>query len=249
MGEQTKKPSEKKKKRVKNTQKKRRKTNAGASVSMKTVGRQRPVKKSRRKTIEKSDRQKKKMKANRKRKHRQSVLRDVGITFFVTLLVLLFSLRFAFSIYQQEGYSMTQTISDGDTLFVNRLGGIRRNSLILFRDPQKKDLSVRRVIGLPGETIRYEADELYVNEEMKTEYYLTDAKNQARKEGLQVTEDFSLREIPNVTETVIPEGKYLVLGDNREFSTDSRHYGLVDEQAVIGVVTMRLLPLHKLQQF
>ncbi|MHC5216528.1 signal peptidase I [Enterococcus sp. LJL128] len=185
----------------------------------------------------------------KRRAKRKNLRKELTITGAVFLILLFIGSLTVFSVYKQEGYSMTQTLRDKDQLFVNRLGVPRRYSLVLFREPQKKELSIRRIIGLPGETVSYKEDELYINTELKSEFFLADARQLANEKGYFLTDDFSTTELPELSEGIIPEKSYFVMGDNRQFSTDSRHYGVIQAKDIVGVVTMRLLPLHKLRQF
>lgn len=195
--------------------------------------------------------QKRSRKQRKKKRHHFSVklLRDLWFSTIFSLLLLYVISLFTFSLPKVSGYSMTPLLEDNDRIFVSKLGKSERFSLVYFRVPGRKgEFAVRRIIGLPGEEIRYVQDELLINGESKTEYFLAEALQQARKGSYLLTEDFSLKDIKGVEQGRIPQKKYLVLGDNRSFSTDSRYYGLIDEKDIIGVVSMKLLPLHEMMR-
>ena len=106
---------------------------------------------------------------------------------------------------------------------------MKRFDVIAFEYADTKYL-IKRVIGLPGDKVEYKNNTLYVNDELVEEEFL---------DGHQ-TENFSLVSMGYET---IPEGKYLVLGDNRENSLDSRSFGLIDEEDILGKVSIKIWPI------
>lgn len=99
---------------------------------------------------------------------------------------------------------------------------------------------IKRVIGLPGETLEYKDDQLYINGEPIDEPYL-DAYKAEITEGT-LTEDFTLNDIDASLHDVIPEGYVFVMGDNRRYSKDSRHIGIVDQKEIIGNTSLIFWP-------
>lgn len=145
-----------------------------------------------------------------------------------------------------DGDSMEETLSDGDYLLMNRYSEIERFDVIIFPDPleeeldedQEEKLFVKRVIGLPGDEISYEGDQLFLNgEEIEEEYldYSTDYSFAS----------FSLETLLGYEE--VPDGHYFVLGDNRNpgKSQDSRVFSFVDGESIIGKVSLRYWPFDK----
>ncbi|ALS03360.1 S26 family signal peptidase [Enterococcus silesiacus] len=142
---------------------------------------------------------------------------------------------------------MSDTLDDKDVVVINKLKDIKRFDLVYMKVPNAKDKSIRRIIACSGESVYYKNGQLFINEEEKEERFIADYKSQFEKDGMMFTEDFTLKTLTG--KSTIPKGKYLVLGDNRPYATDSRYYQLVDEKEIIGTVEMRILPLHKLQKF
>ncbi|MFJ7752361.1 signal peptidase I [Peribacillus muralis] len=149
---------------------------------------------------------------------------------------------FFFSSYDVEGKSMQPTLEDGNKLVVNKITyqihDIHRFDIIVFHANSKEDY-VKRVIGIAGDRIRYKNDWLYVNGKKVEEPYL-----EKWKEGFpdqDFTGDFTLKELTGGT--TVPEGKLFVMGDNRLESADSRHFGFIPVQNVVGKVDVRYWPL------
>ena len=155
--------------------------------------------------------------------------------------------------------SMNPTLFEGDRLIVvNGNQSIDRFDIVVFRidtnaqvaisSTEHNALWVKRVIGLPGEMIEYQQGLLYVNGEVMLESFLLDAQGDfyqgtyRDRSGIlrsynTETNDFSLLDVLDLTDlngSVIPEGYYLLLGDNRYYSQDSRMIGLVHESYIIG---------------
>ena len=131
-----------------------------------------------------------------------------------------------------SGDSMKPNLHDGEMLIVRKIGyegkSIKRFDIVIVKDGN--DEIIKRVIGLPGEHITYKSNKLYVNDievEQNYKFYSTD--------------DFNLEEV--CTCRKIPEGKYLVLGDNRPVSKDSRTIGLIDEDDIMGKAIFRIWPI------
>lgn len=137
-------------------------------------------------------------------------------------------------------FIITPVIVDGDSMYPNLVN----NQVLLLKKYDKsikrfdvvvinynKDRLVKRVIGLPGETIEYKNSKLYVNGKM-IEEDMIDVK----------TADFRLDYIGYET---IPEGYYFVVGDNRGNSKDSRIIGLVSKNDIVGVTNFSLFPFNK----
>ncbi len=138
-----------------------------------------------------------------------------------------------------RGDSMYSTLEEGDYLIINRMAykfkEPQRGDIIVFKsdlqqdDGTTKDL-VKRVIGIPGDTVKIENGKVYVNGEELVEPYLD--------------EDITSGEV----DTVVPEDCVFVLGDNREISLDSRYadVGFISESDILGKVFIRLYPFNKI---
>lgn len=192
---------------------------------------------------------KKKQEIQAKKKQRKQLLTELGLSVLAAAIVLWLLSLFLFSFVKMEGYGMLNIIRDGDVVFVNKKSQIKRFDLVYFRVPETQEVSIRRVIGLPQEQAYYENDQLFINGNEKTEYFLQEKLANAHRQDTLLTEDFSMYDIKETDFGFIPEGKYLLLGDNRQFSSDSRSYGLVDREDIIGVVKMTLLPFHRMTMF
>ncbi|WP_430602837.1 signal peptidase I [Enterococcus sp. DIV0724b] len=171
------------------------------------------------------------------------ILAELGISLALLSLLLYTLSVFTFSFAKVEGYSMVPTLSNGDWVFVNKLAKSKRFDLILYKDKKSKETSIRRVIGLPEEAISYQGDKLYVNNHEVYERFLKNELKRVKASKATFTEDW----LPDIE--YIPKGKYLILGDNRPYAADSREYGYIDEKEIIGVVKMRVLPIHQMKQF
>lgn len=149
---------------------------------------------------------------------------------------------FLFTPIVVDGESMMPTLEHGDRMIVNKIGYSigepDRFDIIVFHAPEQKDY-IKRIIGLPGDQIAYEDDQLYINGEAVEEPYLD-----IYKQGITgtLTEDFVLEDVTEGQST-IPEGSIFVMGDNRRASKDSRHIGLISTDEVIGDTNFVFWPL------
>ncbi|MCA5011433.1 MULTISPECIES: signal peptidase I [unclassified Enterococcus] len=204
--------------------------------------------KDRNSNFQKKKARRKNSKKRKKRKHtiKKLVLELLSAIIIASILVWLISLV-TFTIVRIDGYAMMPNLSSKETVFVSKLSEKNRFDLVLVRLPNKKGTMIRRIIGKPKESIRYDKDHLYINNELVEETFIVEEIQQADLSGSFYTKDFTTSQLFN--ESIIPEGKYLVLGDNRPYSTDSRFYGLIDEKEIIGVAKMRIFPLHKMRKY
>ncbi len=156
----------------------------------------------------------------------------------ITAVVVFGCKQFLFAPIKVQGASMYPTYHDKDIIIVSKTSKIERFDQIVFQSPVEDELYIKRVIGLPGDKVEMKDDVLYVNGKAYKEDYVnrqTDDPNQ-----LRITENFTLEQLVNEKE--VPEGMYFVLGDNRLKSSDSRHYGLISEDAVYGESKLILYP-------
>ncbi|MGI2327211.1 signal peptidase I [Planococcus sp. YIM B11945] len=140
-----------------------------------------------------------------------------------------------------DGESMMPTLEHGDRMIVNKIGynvgEPDRFDIIVFHAPEEKDY-IKRVIGLPGDHIAYEDDQLFINGEPVEEPYLDEYKKGVTG---TLTEDFTLEE--KIGQSTIPEGYIFVMGDNRRASKDSRMIGAVKIDEVIGSTSFVFWPM------
>jgi len=139
--------------------------------------------------------------------------------------------------YIVDGKSMEPTFNDGKRLEVNRfaynLSEMDRFDIVVFHANSKEDY-VKRIVGFPGETIEYRNDSLYINGEFVAEPFLEQLK---KGQQTPYTEDFTLHEQIGIKR--IPQDKIFVMGDNRPNSLDSRSFGCIDIDQVVGKVKER----------
>ena len=129
---------------------------------------------------------------------------------------------------------MVPTLLDGDIMVLDKIGyrinGLKRFDIVVIKYNNEK--IIKRVIGLPGDYIEYKDNILYVNgKEIKEEY------------KRDITNNFSLKDLGYEK---IPENKYLVLGDNRSISKDSRIIGLIDKEDIEGYTGIIVFPFQRI---
>ncbi len=170
-----------------------------------------------------------------------------GKALFIALAVAGIIRFFLFTPIVVDGESMKPTLEDGERMIVNKFGYTvgepDRYDIVVFHANEDTDY-IKRVIGLPGDHIAYEDDQLYVNGEIQNEPYLSAVKKQESMNGNVFTIDFTLEDLLEIN--VIPEGYVFVLGDNRENSTDSRIIGLVPIEEIVGSTKFVFWPLSEI---
>ncbi len=155
------------------------------------------------------------------------------IVYILIAVAVILTIKYVFSLEQVVGPSMEPNYKSGDLLFLNKIS-------YRFKEPRLFDVVVianddtkymiKRIIGLPGDVIEYKDNKLYINGDVTKEYFNISG----------TTKEFSLAQL---NYDVIPDGYYFVLGDNRENSKDSRTYGLISRDDIIGKVQFRIWPI------
>ena len=152
---------------------------------------------------------------------------------YATLIV-----TFGFQVARVEGLSMAPTLDDQDRLIVNklvyRLSSPRRSDIVMLYYPLNPDKSfVKRVIAEEGDQVRIVDGRVYVNDVPLPDDYVPEEYRSHDDWGPQV----------------IPEGYYFVMGDHRNNSSDSRHWGMVPKKYIIGKVQVRWWPVPQARVF
>jgi signal peptidase I len=156
----------------------------------------------------------------------------------VAIVVALIVKAVALQAFYIPSESMFPLLTEGDRVLVNKLsykfGDVDRGDIVVFeRPPGEPDTSIthliKRVIGLPGDTVESIDGVLYVNGVAQEETYVPEG---AVTEGLP--------------KTVVPKDMLWVMGDNRENSGDSRIFGAIDEDIVVGKAEVVVWPVNKL---
>lgn len=153
---------------------------------------------------------------------------------------------FLFAPIVVDGLSMMPTLHDQDRMIVNKMkykiSEPERFDIIVFHAPENKDY-IKRVIGLPGDEIEYKNDTLYINGKPYDEPYLEEYKSELVDGPL--TEPFTLEEVTGYKK--VPENHLFVMGDNRRYSKDSRHIGVIPMDKVLGSATLIYWPLEDIR--
>lgn len=185
---------------------------------------------------------------------------DYARSFFPVLLVVLVLRSFVVEPFQIPSGSMRPTLEIGDFILVSKfayglrlpvvhteildLGEPERGDVMVFRFPSDPSVNfIKRVVGLPGDRIRYEGKQLYINGKPVPKTLLAEGPAEAPGE-LMYTEQLGEVEHhiynnprdfgPQMRELIVPEGHYFTMGDNRDHSNDSRYWGFVPEANVVG---------------
>ncbi len=143
-------------------------------------------------------------------------------SFSETLILTFLCMFFLAQSFRIDGYSMEPTLYGGQRILVEKvschLGGPRRGDIIVFQNPANpKQSFVKRVIGIGGDEIVILDSKIYLNGELLQEQYINEPT-----------------EFPKGTRYLVPPNHYFVLGDNRNHSADSRFFGSISKNFIIG---------------
>lgn len=159
----------------------------------------------------------------------------------IAVIVALLVRAFVVQAYYIPSGSMEPTLMINNRVLVNRLAydfhAVHRGDIVVFRTPPadhqtpKVNDLVKRVVGLPGETISSEPDgQVLINGKPIAETYLKPFYRTGVGAG------------PQIAKQVIPPGHYFVMGDNRDDSYDSRYFGTISSSLLVGRVVMKVWP-------
>lgn len=139
-----------------------------------------------------------------------------------------------------SGQSMYPTLHNGDHMIMSKLGGINRFDVVILKAPDEDKEYIKRVIGMPGDTVEVKSGVLYINGKVVEQPFI----NSDNTKKTVFIDDFTLKELTGVDK--VPEGKYFVMGDNRGVSKDSRMIGFIDASAIEGKAVFTVWPINRI---
>lgn len=196
----------------------------------------------------------------------------------LVMALILFSIRSSLADWNDvPSGSMRPTILEGDRIFVNKLaydlkvpfttmhlaewGNPRRGDIVVFYSPYDGKRLVKRVIGLPGDTIELRDNALVINGKLVEYQALDEQVLRDIKPAERAGQVFAGEKLPGQAHAVegnpsrralrtfgpiqVPEGQYFMMGDNRDDSFDSRYWGTVDRKQIVGRATAVVMSLDK----
>ena len=152
------------------------------------------------------------------------------LSYVIIIVVVLLIKEFIITPIRVNGDSMNETLMNNDIMLLDKISyrftDIKRFDIVVIK--KDKEYIIKRIIGLPGETVEFKDNKLYINGEYVKEDF---------KHGN--TKDFKLEE-------KIPDNYYFVVGDNREVSYDSRIIGPIKRKNILGKSSLVIFPLNRI---
>lgn len=148
----------------------------------------------------------------------------------ISLAIALILRGFLFIPMMVEGNSMNPVLMNRDMILVERFTKIRRFDVIVFQEGNTT--YIKRVIALPGEQVEYRNHQLYINHKQVEEYFKDSQLSKKEQSLYYDMNDFSLNDLLGVEK--LGRDSYFVLGDNRRISKDSRSFGTISSEQILG---------------
>lgn len=149
------------------------------------------------------------------------------IPYIVIVLVVVLIRTFIITPVRVDGDSMKNTLKNGDILLLYKLGSINRLDIIVLDEEKDNEKIIKRVIGLPGETVAIKKGKIYINDKV-------------------IDDKYAYGETSDYDKVTLEDDEYFILGDNRLISKDSRYFGPIKESEIKGKIVFRLFPFTKI---
>lgn len=173
-----------------------------------------------------------------------AILKDTLRTVVVSVIIVVVLTQFIIRPVRVKGDSMLPTLQTNDMGFSSiinyKISGLSRFDVVVFCPEDRSDCLVKRVIGLPGETVSYQDDQLYINGNYVEEDFLDQEYIQQRLESADRTLFTA-----NFGPIQVADGEYFVMGDNRIDSIDSRSFGTISKSEIKSKYVFLIFPLNR----
>lgn len=154
------------------------------------------------------------------------VIKEV-IPYIVIVVVVVLIRTFIITPVRVDGDSMKNTLKNGDILLLYKLSSINRFDIIVLDEEKNNEKIIKRVIGMPGETVAIKKDKIYINDKV-------------------IDDEYAYGETSDYNKVTLRDNEYFILGDNRLISKDSRYFGPIKENEIKGKIVFRLFPFTKI---
>ena len=154
------------------------------------------------------------------------VIKEV-IPYIVIVVVVVLIRTFIITPVGVDGDSMKNTLKNGDILLLYKLSSIDRFDIIVLDEEKDNEKIIKRVIGLPGETVAIKKGKIYINDKV-------------------IDDEYAYGETTDYNKVTLKDDEYFILGDNRLISKDSRYFGPIKDNEIKGKIVFRLFPFTKI---
>ena len=145
------------------------------------------------------------------------------IPYIIIIIVVILVRTFIATPVRVNGSSMYPTLKGNEIMLLNKLGHINRFDIVVLKIDDREDNLIKRIIGLPGETVEIKDNEIYINDKKLEDKY-----------GYGVTY--------NIDKVTLKKDEYFILGDNRKISLDSRVFGTIHKDEIKGTTDFIMYP-------
>ena len=154
------------------------------------------------------------------------IIKEV-IPYVVIVVVVVLIRTFIITPVRVDGDSMKNTLKNGDILLLYKISSINRFEIIVLDEEKDNEKIIKRVIGMPGETIAIKKGKIYINDKV-------------------IDDEYAYGETSDYNKVTLRDNEYFILGDNRLISKDSRYFGPIKENEIKGKIVFRLFPFTKI---
>ena len=154
------------------------------------------------------------------------VIKEV-IPYIVIVVVVVLIRTFIITPVRVGGDSMKNTLKNGDILLLYKLSSINRFDIIVLDEEKDNEKIIKRVIGMPGETVAIKKGKIYINDKV-------------------IDDEYAYGETSDFDKVTLRDDEYFILGDNRLISKDSRYFGPIKDNEIKGKIVFRLFPFTKI---
>lgn len=143
---------------------------------------------------------------------------------YICIIILIIIVRiYIITPVRVDGASMNKTLEDGDILLLYKMAKIDRYDIVVLDEEYDNEIIIKRIIGLPGETVEIKSGQIYINGEV-------------------IEDEYAYGDTSDYERVTLKDDEYFILGDNRLISKDSRYFGPIKKDDLLGEVVLRIWP-------
>lgn len=145
------------------------------------------------------------------------------LPYIIIVIVVILVRTFIATPVKVNGSSMYPTLKGNEIMLLNKLGHIDRFDIVVLKIDGREDNLIKRIIGLPGETVEIKDNDIHINDK-------------------KIEDKYGYGETYNIDKVTLKKDEYFILGDNRIISLDSRVFGTINKKEIKGTTNFIMYP-------